>query len=573
MQIINIGAAPDDNTGDPIRTAFDKANANFDALQTLADLIYAGQGLQGVPGPASSGYTLLSSYGSLAAMVATIGPTAKLTVGVDVSYALDASLDLGNIDLLPLNGNTITTTGYTLTYNGSTGLWPRAQVFVGSGTVTGLQEAHLKWFATGDGTDEAAKIQAAIRSISTLGGTLYIDTPPVDYAFGTTIVIDRPVRLVSTRPLSFGTTSPTAYAFVGTTFRWTGGFSPMFTITDVAGAYFENLRLDGANAASNGILADRWRRGGYKHIVITGAKNSLRLTTSGIRYSGADVNAHSNSMFNTFEDGYLHTWSIDDTGNALELDGEASANDLSNSCHNLFLRTELEFSNGYGFYGGDGDNNTFVDFRAYRRAGKAGQGAFFSKKFRANYFFHMQSDGGLTADHDAANYPLYSNNFISGYDRENGQPVPTRINGAYLTWSDKNGDSLQFGTATASGFTTYGTSNLNGPIITYSADPNWLIQPTSTAGLKFDIYDPSTTVTGNLYDFQYKAASKFRIANSGSAVFTGQVFAKNVNVTEMGGVPASATDTGNVGELRFTANYIYVCVATNTWKRAAISTW
>ncbi|AIX17313.1 structural protein [Synechococcus phage ACG-2014b] len=37
--------------------------------------------------------------------------------------------------------------------------------------------------------------------------------------------------------------------------------------------------------------------------------------------------------------------------------------------------------------------------------------------------------------------------------------------------------------------------------------------------------------------------------------------------------PASATATGTVGEIRYDTNYIYICVATDTWKRAAISTW
>jgi hypothetical protein len=37
--------------------------------------------------------------------------------------------------------------------------------------------------------------------------------------------------------------------------------------------------------------------------------------------------------------------------------------------------------------------------------------------------------------------------------------------------------------------------------------------------------------------------------------------------------PASATDTGTTGEIAWDANYIYVCTATNTWKRTAISTW
>jgi parallel beta-helix repeat protein len=37
--------------------------------------------------------------------------------------------------------------------------------------------------------------------------------------------------------------------------------------------------------------------------------------------------------------------------------------------------------------------------------------------------------------------------------------------------------------------------------------------------------------------------------------------------------PASSTDTGTLGEVRITANYIYVCVATNTWVRAALASW
>ena len=37
--------------------------------------------------------------------------------------------------------------------------------------------------------------------------------------------------------------------------------------------------------------------------------------------------------------------------------------------------------------------------------------------------------------------------------------------------------------------------------------------------------------------------------------------------------PASATATGTTGEIRIDANYIYICTATNTWKRVAIATW
>ncbi len=37
--------------------------------------------------------------------------------------------------------------------------------------------------------------------------------------------------------------------------------------------------------------------------------------------------------------------------------------------------------------------------------------------------------------------------------------------------------------------------------------------------------------------------------------------------------PSSASDTGSAGEICWDASYVYVCTATNTWKRTAISTW
>jgi hypothetical protein len=37
--------------------------------------------------------------------------------------------------------------------------------------------------------------------------------------------------------------------------------------------------------------------------------------------------------------------------------------------------------------------------------------------------------------------------------------------------------------------------------------------------------------------------------------------------------PASAAAAGNAGDVCWDSNYIYVCVATNTWKRTAIATW
>lgn len=57
-----------------------------------------------------------------------------------------------------------------------------------------------------------------------------------------------------------------------------------------------------------------------------------------------------------------------------------------------------------------------------------------------------------------------------------------------------------------------------------------------------------------------------RVLVSLTTTFSGEI-------TLEGTAPTSATSTGTAGDIRYDANYIYVCVATNTWKRVSISTW
>ena len=40
-----------------------------------------------------------------------------------------------------------------------------------------------------------------------------------------------------------------------------------------------------------------------------------------------------------------------------------------------------------------------------------------------------------------------------------------------------------------------------------------------------------------------------------------------------GTVPSSITANGVAGQMAVDADYIYVCTATNTWKRVAIASW
>jgi len=37
--------------------------------------------------------------------------------------------------------------------------------------------------------------------------------------------------------------------------------------------------------------------------------------------------------------------------------------------------------------------------------------------------------------------------------------------------------------------------------------------------------------------------------------------------------PASASDVGRIGDIVYDNDYVYICIDTDTWKRAALSTW
>jgi len=40
-----------------------------------------------------------------------------------------------------------------------------------------------------------------------------------------------------------------------------------------------------------------------------------------------------------------------------------------------------------------------------------------------------------------------------------------------------------------------------------------------------------------------------------------------------GTAPSTTNSTGTAGEIRYDSGFIYVCTATDTWKRVAIATW
>jgi len=99
-----------------------------------------------------------------------------------------------------------------------------------------------------------------------------------------------------------------------------------------------------------------------------------------------------------------------------------------------------------------------------------------------------------------------------------------------------------------------------GPVHVGSTAPN--ISPAGTVGNATGELWLDTSVTPSVLRTWDGSVWQSLLSSSGNTIRVGT--AKT---------PASATDTGNAGEICWDSSYIYVCVATNTWKRTALSTW
>jgi hypothetical protein len=121
------------------------------------------------------------------------------------------------------------------------------------------------------------------------------------------------------------------------------------------------------------------------------------------------------------------------------------------------------------------------------------------------------------------------------------------------------------------------TIQANAILRSESGSGSFEIQAGTTAKVKL-AYD---ALGGTTLSADGGATGKFKINADGSlaltfdssqnADFTGQVYAPTLRIGV--GAPSSSTATGTAGQIQYDAFYIYVCIATNTWKRASLSSW
>ena len=194
----------------------------------------------------------------------------------------------------------------------------------------------------------------------------------------------------------------------------------------------------------------------------------------------------------------------------------------------------------------------------------------------------------------AARWNYTSGEFLIGSDKSGGVTKLTSGNGTTAVTIDS---SQQVGIGTTSPgsaldvvgtgkFTATQSLIINGTSGTYST---WQHNGTSVGDLGTgnqvlaggSTGDFAFTSRAGALAFGINTAEKARIDSSGrllvgtSTDSGGALLQVNGDRIRVGTAktPASASATGAAGEICWDANYIYVCTATNTWKRTAIATW
>jgi hypothetical protein len=94
----------------------------------------------------------------------------------------------------------------------------------------------------------------------------------------------------------------------------------------------------------------------------------------------------------------------------------------------------------------------------------------------------------------------------------------------------------------------------------FEVDPSLKNRKITISGYKDYLNTYYLTATGGTLYGSLDIQNNLTVQSSGIKVATSRT-------------PASASASGNTGEICWDTSYIYVCTATNTWKRTGITTW
>ena len=200
------------------------------------------------------------------------------------------------------------------------------------------------------------------------------------------------------------------------------------------------------------------------------------------------------------------------------------------------------YSNYLGYYAGNGVNVSYSNFIG-NNAGASATGC-------SNSNFIGNGAGGSAINSPYSNFIGGScgNGVSSSYSTLIGYQVGFLGVGTIGNNNIIIGTNITLPASTANAINIGGVLFGTGCYSTTSGNPSYA--PVSGGKIGIGIVSPSYTLDVN-----------------------GTTQATQFKLSALNTAPSSATDTGMLGEIRIVNGYIYVCVATNTWQRSALTTW
>jgi hypothetical protein len=178
---------------------------------------------------------------------------------------------------------------------------------------------------------------------------------------------------------------------------------------------------------------------------------------------------------------------------------------------------------------------------------------------------HQNNAGGGTLDHGAALTGLTDDDHTQ-YGLLAGRSSGQTLNGGNAA----NEDIIINGTAHATKASSY--------VILQPTGGNVVVGG-STAEYNFEVQDQGGSnyrMTVNLNDSSENVLGSINDAVGSYTQAPLRIFASRIRFNGVPNIMTSATPTGSgsgtAGDIAWDTSYIYVCTATNTWKRAALST-
>ena len=140
---------------------------------------------------------------------------------------------------------------------------------------------------------------------------------------------------------------------------------------------------------------------------------------------------------------------------------------------------------------------------------------------------------------------------------------------------DSNANLTLSGSLTAGGLTYPTTNGTSGQVLTSDGAGNvtWSTVSSGGGGANVSISDtaPGGASAGDLWWESDTGRLKIYYQDTDSTQWVDAN--PPLSPALSSDAPTTASSNGTAGDIRYDADYVYICIATNTWKRAALATW